>query len=497
MTKPNLLFLFFLLSLGLAFPQAYGQINITQPATGASVIACTNYVLYYTPTSSGFSSYVVVEVHQNNSSGPIVKTYTNVSGGIYLAQGYSNSVNSTGLVPGNYQIKIYDYYNPSFNGWSGIFTIAPLSTPGTLTCGYNQGTTFGVNWPTVFGVSEYRVDVSTTSDFSNILPTYNNKYAFPSEASGFYVSGLTAGTSYWIRVRGVNSCNTSPNSPALQVTTCSPPTTAPLATGVMSVTATSFIADWNGVAGVSQYILTVTRAGQAPVNYTVDNATEFLVSPVNPSTNYTYKVKSVLCGQSPESNVIPVTTLALGVPVITMGSGDSDERWASWSTVPGAVYYHFQVSEEEDFTPIWDEIEKTGTSHTFDAYFCDDYYLRVRAKSQTGGYSAWSAVTHWPGGAGCRVAAGSSVARQEENIALTISTFPNPVDSYVNIILPNEVNLKSAELHVWNSVGHEIILPVQRLTENLRVDATSLPTGFYLVTINQGTRRLRTKFIKK
>lgn len=94
-------------------------------------------------------------------------------------------------------------------------TIAPLATS-ALSILYNG---FTANWNTVSGGTKYTLEISATNTFGSILQTINN-ITSTSQA----VTALTANTTYYYRVRAVNSEGLiSENSNVVSLTTALPP----------------------------------------------------------------------------------------------------------------------------------------------------------------------------------------------------------------------------------------------------------------------------------
>jgi len=90
--------------------------------------------------------------------------------------------------------------------------VAPTANPAT-NVGVNS---FTANWSAVSGATAYRLDVSTNSGFTSYVGSYNN-YLVSSTSQA--VSGLTASTTYFYRVRAQNSNGSSANSNTISVNT--------------------------------------------------------------------------------------------------------------------------------------------------------------------------------------------------------------------------------------------------------------------------------------
>lgn len=85
---------------------------------------------------------------------------------------------------------------------------APPNTPAASSL---TASGFVVSWGAVTGAVSYRLDLATDSGFTSKLGGYDNV----SSTSPVTVAGLTASTTYYLRVRAVNTAGTSANSRTL------------------------------------------------------------------------------------------------------------------------------------------------------------------------------------------------------------------------------------------------------------------------------------------
>lgn len=137
-----------------------------------------------------------------------------------------------------------------------------------------QDDSFTATWMKVSGATTYTLDVATDADFTSLLDDYNNKYV--GDIDSLSITGLDSGTTYYYRVRAVNSDGQSLSSNAVTVTT----------TGIAIFKATVIMnapdtLTYNGLAqGVSaptisgssltdtDYIITYTNRGGTSYNST-------------------------------------------------------------------------------------------------------------------------------------------------------------------------------------------------------------------------------------
>jgi hypothetical protein len=174
---------------------------------------------------------------------------------------------------------------------------------------------FTANWSSSIGATAYRLDVSSSSSFSTLLPNYEDLDV--GDATNEPVTGLVAGMSYYYRVRAYNANGPSANSDAIPVTTVP---SAPTANPPTAITGSGFTANWSTAVGATGYQLDVSTSGSfagfvnAYQDADVGDVTSVSVSGLPGGTAYFYRVRAYDSGgTSDNSSAISVSIPAGGL----------------------------------------------------------------------------------------------------------------------------------------------------------------------------------------
>jgi phosphodiesterase/alkaline phosphatase D-like protein len=123
-----------------------------------------------------------------------------------------------------YYYRVRAYNAGGTGGNSGTITTTTLPNPPpapTANAASNvTNSSFTANWSSANGATGYRLDVSTNNTFSNYVSGYQNLDV--GSVLLRVVTNLTAGKTYYYRVRAYNGSGTSSNSSIITVITLPP-----------------------------------------------------------------------------------------------------------------------------------------------------------------------------------------------------------------------------------------------------------------------------------
>jgi len=273
----------------------------------------------------------------------------------------------------------------------GYDLVIPPAAPTAKAATSVTTTSFTANWSSVSGATSYLLDVSTSSTFSSFLTGYQNLNL--GTVISRSVSGLTAGKTYYYRLRTLSSAGTSGNSNVISVATVPLASTAKAAT---SVTTTSFTANWSSVSGATSYRLDVSTNSTFSSfltgyqNLSLGNVISRSVSGLTAGKTYFYRVRAHDSGgTSVNSNVISVATVPLAPTAKAATSVTTTSFTANWSSVSGATSYRLDVSTSSTFSSYLTGYQNLSlgnvTSRSVTGLITKTtYFYRVRAHDSGG-----------------------------------------------------------------------------------------------------------------
>jgi len=225
-------------------------------------------------------------------------------------------------VPGNagiqYYIKVTTTGTKNVTFLTSNFSCSPSTAPtitttnaaSSITC---TGATSGATTISDGGASI--TDKGVCWNTSTNPTTANSKTSNGTGTGNFSssITGLTGGTTYYVRAYATNSVGTS-YGPVISFTASAATPAAPTASAASSVSCTSMSANWSAAANATGYYLDVntnnTFTGTAILNnQSTGNVTTYSVTGLTASTTYYYRVRAFnACGTSASSATITQAT---------------------------------------------------------------------------------------------------------------------------------------------------------------------------------------------
>ena len=193
-------------------------------------------------------------------------------------------------------------------------TVMTVPNPPTVAAATNiTGDRFYANWSASESATNYLLDVATDDSFTSYVEGYQNVAL--GDVLTASVTGLSAGSTYFYRVRAQNSNGTSISSDIGSVSTVPGAPAAPVASAATDLTAMSFSANWSASAGATNYLLDVATDSEFTsfaVGYqdlSVGDVTTISVTGLASETIYYFRVRAEnRGGTSADSETITVLT---------------------------------------------------------------------------------------------------------------------------------------------------------------------------------------------
>ena len=429
---------------------------MAQPAapgvTSSSNVTVSSFTANWNSVS-GIDGYLL-DVSVNSSFSTFVSGYQNKS--ISSSTPYASV---TGLSPSTtyyYRVRALSYTTGT-SGYSGNGTATTLSgipaAPTATAASALTNVSFTANWAAVSNATSYLLYVSTSSSFSSYVSGYNGLSV---SATNKPIINLLENTTYYYRVKAVNSYGSSPNSSTITTLTL---LGAPIATGVSNYTGTSFTALWQPVTGTSTYYLDVSSASNFS-SYVVNNqtvpggTTSQSVTGLTNGTTYYFRVRAAnASGSSISSNVITVAPLPAAPSVLPAGNITVNSFTANWNSSSGATSYLLDVSTASDFSTFvsgYNGVSAGVTNKSVTGLAANTtYYYRVRAQNGSGSSanSSAQAMITLPAAPTISAPSGMTVnsfvanwgsgSIQYQLDVSTVSSFATFVSGFNNLLLTN------------------------------------------------------------
>ncbi|MDD3235374.1 MAG: endonuclease [Candidatus Cloacimonetes bacterium] len=207
------------------------QIALTDGSASDVGNFATRYITF--PANSSTNQTISVTITDDSileGTETLIFSLVNVSGGNSAVAGNYNSFN----------LDIEDNDIPT-----------PVATAATNI----DFTSFTANWNAAAGITDYMFDLSTASNFSSFVSGYEN---LALSATSLAISGLTAGTNYYYRVKSVYNESEGAYSNTISTSTSAIVVIdVPVATAATAVSHEGFTARWDAVSGADNYRLDV------------------------------------------------------------------------------------------------------------------------------------------------------------------------------------------------------------------------------------------------
>ncbi len=224
----------------------------TPSISAATIIGTNGFTANWSAPSGGTATFTYRLQYSTNAA--FSSDTTNVTG---IASGTTSTV-INGLIANTvyyYRVSIDNLTGNS--GWSASQSVTTLCNNPIVAAATNTNTTgFAANWqaPANQGsaIFTYQLEYSTQSNFSSGITTISN---IASNTLLQSISGLTANTLYYYRVRAVNASGNSSYSAIQSAVTVSLP---PTSLSVSNVSASGFRANWSAPAAQGSVAYTYT-----------------------------------------------------------------------------------------------------------------------------------------------------------------------------------------------------------------------------------------------
>jgi len=267
-------------------------------------------------------------------------------------------------------------------------SVAPPTAPGGLSA---SPTTNGavLSWGNVSEATSYVVEVHADPSFNSL------KWSGTPISPTANVSGLSEGTTYYWRVKGVNVGGSSGWATS-SFTTTTQPAGAP--TNLRATpTETGAALSWGSVSGAISYVVEVHGDANFSNPKWSGTPTATLATAANLLSGVTYywRARTVSSGGSSGWSTSSFTTLTPppGSPTNLTASPATSSATMRWASVGGATSYVVEVHADVNFTSLrWSDSPVGTSALSVTLTSGTTYYWRVRAVNSSGS-SGWATST--------------------------------------------------------------------------------------------------------
>ncbi len=348
-------------------------------------------------------------------------------------------------------------------------------------------------WHPVAGATTYQVQLAKDSLFTKLV--LNDSTVVDSVRQ---IRGLAYSTSYFFRIRAMNSSAVSEYGPTTRFVTLSAPAAgtlaAPLLTappsGAQNLPLTVMFV-WQQVLGAANYYIEVARNVDFTDIAVYDSASSgsHVITLPDYLTTYYWRViasDGTHAGEPSEIRFFGTKAALLPTPAVFLGGNtpgsDGITQTVSWSPVQGATRYQFDLAADSLFTSeVTKDTAFTDTTRTFtNLTFDTRYFFRVRALGPSG-QSDFTTVLAF-----------TTPANPNQPLPSTFSldqNFPNPFNPVTTIryAIPKTVIVRLILCNITGQIVKYLVNEVQSPgIYNVQFDGKKLASGTYFYWLQAG-----------
>ena len=258
-----------------------------------------------------------------------------------------------------------------------ITNIATSNTT-TLAASSISASQINLSWDVIENANSYELVRATNAGFTTGVTT-----TYPTSNSE-NVTGLSASTQYWFRVRGVSTGGNSAWSNDVNAFTRP---AVPANPGASTTSSTSITVSWTNVTGATSYRVqrSTTPGFDSGTTGSVSGiaGTPHVQTGLQQGTQYWFRVyASNSAGEGAASTIVNATT-TLPAPTGLATTPSNNSINFSWGAVTNATAYDVEYSTSPSFSPLLGSFNNlTGTSQNITGLSVGTlYYIRVEAKN--------------------------------------------------------------------------------------------------------------------